>query len=202
MSRIAKYTDVFSEIKCKIAGMWTWSLTLSAYNEENWYQNIWIRHLIKAHSPISITPNTKSERMYWWIDRWKSGIATKQFSRYVSQLRKTSTHLITPWNKWNSWYAQAFSKHFKSVYSNSWPKTFAFVNQSMEVLSLAPLFQSRKLHWFKRLRATKSVGLDGVLIIINGCSEILCLFSSLIAILAYLKILFSICKSKQLLFLL
>jgi hypothetical protein len=55
----------------------------------------------------------------------------------------------------------AFSEHFQLVYSSSCPGTFPYMNQSMQVLSLAPISHSGVHTAIKRLGPTESVGLDG-----------------------------------------
>jgi hypothetical protein len=60
------------------------------------------------------------------------------------QFRKTNTVLIhleingIQINKPRD-IAEAFSKYFQLVYSTSFPGIFSFINQSTEVLSLAPI---------------------------------------------------------------
>jgi arginine decarboxylase-like protein len=96
----------------------------------------------------------------------------------VSQFRKKNTDLILLEisgiliNKLRD-IAEAFSKHFQSVYGSSCSVTFPFINQSTKVLPLAPISNSDVHNAIKRLRPTKSVGLDGIpSFIIKGCSNI------------------------------
>jgi hypothetical protein len=102
----------------------------------------------------------------------------KQFWKYVSQFRKKNTDLIhleisgTLINKPRD-VGEAFATHFQSVYGSSCSGTFPFINQSTDVLPLAPISNSDVPNAIKRLRSTKSVGLDGISsFIIKGCSDI------------------------------
>jgi hypothetical protein len=73
--------------------------------------------------------------------------------------------------------AEAFSKHFQSVYSSSCYGTASSVNQGADNLHLAPVFNSDIRNAIKRLRPSKSVGLDGIPSFVKkGCCEILYLF--------------------------
>jgi hypothetical protein len=69
--------------------------------------------------------------------------------------------------------AEAFPKHFQSVNGSSCPGTFPFINQSTEVLPLAPISNSDFHNAIKRLRPTKSVELDGIpSFVIKDCCQI------------------------------
>jgi hypothetical protein len=79
-----------------------------------------------------------------------------QFWKYVSTFRKTNTDLIQLEingiliNKFRD-IAEAFSKHFQSVYSSSYPGTIHFTNKPMKVLSSAPISNSDVYDAIKRL---------------------------------------------------
>jgi hypothetical protein len=99
---------------------------------------------------------------------------------YVSQYRKKSNDVIhlhvdgAFLNKPHD-IAEAFSKHFHSVYNSSSPlfDTFSFVKHCTENLRIAFTSDSDVQNATKRLRPTKSVGLDGIpSFVIKGCSEI------------------------------
>jgi hypothetical protein len=71
----------------------------------------------------------------------------KQLWKYVSQFNKTNTdfiHLEMNGILINLPHAftEAFSKYFQPVYSSSCPRTFPFINQSTEALSLTPVSNS------------------------------------------------------------
>jgi hypothetical protein len=69
--------------------------------------------------------------------------------------------------------AEAFSKYFQSVYSNSCYGTSSSVNQGAEILHLAPISNSDVQNAIKRLRPSKSAGLDGIpSFVTKGCCEI------------------------------
>jgi hypothetical protein len=94
--------------------------------------------------------------------------------------------------------AEAFSKHFHSVYSSSCHGTSSSVNQGAENLHFAPISNSDVQNAIKRQRQSKPVGLDGIpSFVIKGCPEILYLFLGLSLISAYLRILSLTCGSKQ-----
>jgi hypothetical protein len=98
--------------------------------------------------------------------------------------------------------AVAFSKPFRSVCS-SCLVTFTFIDQSTEMLSLAPVSNSDVHNATKWLRPTKSVGLNGIPDFdTKGFPEIFVLVPVLkifFLILAYFKVLFPTCGTKQLL---
>jgi hypothetical protein len=98
---------------------------------------------------------------------------------YVSQYRKKNdvTHLDVDGVFLNKSHdtADAFSKHFQSVYNSSCPRfdTFSFVKHCTENVPLAFISDSDVQNAIKRLRPTKSVGLDGIPdFVIKGCSKI------------------------------
>jgi hypothetical protein len=69
--------------------------------------------------------------------------------------------------------AEAFSKHFHSIYSSSCYGTSPSVNQGAENLRLAPVFNSDVQNAIERLRPSKSVGIDEIpSFVIKGCCEI------------------------------
>jgi hypothetical protein len=69
--------------------------------------------------------------------------------------------------------AEAFSKYFKSAYSSFCSGTFSSISQHMEILSLAPISNSDVQNAIKRLRPSKLVRLDDILIsVIKTCPEI------------------------------
>jgi hypothetical protein len=78
------------------------------------------------------------------------------------------THLVEPCA-----VADAVAKHFQSVYNNNCSMDFSPLSQSSECLSLAPIFDAEVCKSIKRLKPSKSVGLDDtVRFIIKGCSGI------------------------------
>jgi hypothetical protein len=69
--------------------------------------------------------------------------------------------------------AEAFSKHFQSVYSSACYGTSSSVNQGAENLRLAPVFNYDVQKAIKRQRPSKSVGLDGIpSFVVKSCCEI------------------------------
>ena len=138
------------------------------------YENFsYYRKLVKS--------TIKSDRSRWLksIDEnLKSN--PRQFWKYVSQYRARNsdlTHLdvdgVLLQNP--SEMVAAFSKHFQSIYdgSTSYSGTLNSVNYSTGVLPTARISASDVQNAIKRLRPTKSVGLDGIpSFIIKGCSEI------------------------------
>jgi hypothetical protein len=69
--------------------------------------------------------------------------------------------------------ADAFSKHFQSVFSSYCSGTFSPVNQCTEILSLVPISISDVQYAIKWLLPLKLVRLDEVpSSVIKGCSEI------------------------------
>jgi hypothetical protein len=69
--------------------------------------------------------------------------------------------------------AEAFSKHFQSVYTGFCPGTFSSLNPCMEVLSFAPISNSDVQNAIKCLQPSKLVRLDGIpSFVIKGCSGI------------------------------
>jgi hypothetical protein len=121
----------------------------------------------------------KSDRRRWLQsidDNLK--LQPKQFCKYVASYRKRNStsvqlevdgsHLAEPYN-----VADAFAKHFKSVYSTPCTGVFPSLLQSSEFLSLAPVSKLDICKALRRLRPSKSVRLDDILsFVIKGCSEI------------------------------
>jgi hypothetical protein len=67
---------------------------------------------------------------------------------------------------------EAFSEYFQSISSSYSSGTFSSVNQRTEMLSLVLVSNSDVQNAIKRLRPSKSVGLDGIpCFVIKGCSE-------------------------------
>jgi hypothetical protein len=65
------------------------------------------------------------------------------------------------WNKPRD-IAEAFWKHFHSVYSTSCSGTFSPLNQCTQMLPLVPISSFSVHNAIKRLRPSKSVRLDGI----------------------------------------
>jgi hypothetical protein len=85
------------------------------------------------------------------------------------QLEVNGKHLIQPND-----VADEFSKHFQSVYNSPCPVVFPTLLSSSEFLTLAPVSDSDVIKTIKRLRPSKSVGLDDIPgFIIKGCTDIL-----------------------------
>jgi hypothetical protein len=128
------------------------------------------RKLVKA--------TIKSARLRWLKsidDNVKS--QPKQFWKYVAHYRKRNstsiqlevdgTHLAEPYK-----VADAFAKHFQSVYNT--PCTGVFPSLSSEFLSLAPISELDICKALRRLKPYNSVGLDDIpSFVIKGCSEII-----------------------------
>jgi hypothetical protein len=84
------------------------------------------------------------------------------------QLEVDGTHLAEPYN-----VADAFAKHFQSVYNTSCTGVFPSLSQSSEFLSLAPISVVDICKALRRLRPSESVGLDDIpSFVTKGCSEI------------------------------
>jgi hypothetical protein len=91
----------------------------------------------------------------------------KQFWKYVTSFRKRNSnsiqlevdgkHLIKP-----NHAADEFSNHFQSVYYNSCPFVLLTLLSSSEFLPLALVSDSDVIKAIKRLRPSKSVGVDDV----------------------------------------
>jgi hypothetical protein len=73
------------------------------------------------------------------------------------QLEVDSKHLIETCD-----VGDEFSKHFQSVYNNPCPVVFPTLSSSSEFLSLAPVSDSDIFKVIKRLRPSKSVGIDDI----------------------------------------
>jgi hypothetical protein len=62
--------------------------------------------------------------------------------------------------------------HFHPVCSSFCSGTFSFINQSIKLLYLVPISNSDVQNAIKRLRPSKSVGLDGIPSFVRkGCSD-------------------------------
>jgi hypothetical protein len=104
----------------------------------------------------------------------------QQFWTYISQHKKKNndlTHLDVDGVFLNKSHdiAEAFSKHFKSVYNSnsSCSNIFSFVKHCTENLPLASISDSDVQNAIKWLRPTKSVGLGDIpSFVIKGCSDI------------------------------
>jgi hypothetical protein len=84
------------------------------------------------------------------------------------QLEVDGTHLAEPYN-----VADAFAKHFQSVYNTPCAGVFPSLSQSSEFLSLAPISELYICKALRRQRPSKSVGLDDISsFVIKGSSEI------------------------------
>jgi hypothetical protein len=84
------------------------------------------------------------------------------------QLEVDGTHLAEPYK-----VADAFAKHFQSVYNTPCTGVFPSLSQSSEFVSLAPISELDICKSLRRLRPSKSVGLDdNPSFVIKGCSEI------------------------------
>jgi hypothetical protein len=84
------------------------------------------------------------------------------------QLEVDGKHLIQPND-----VADEYSKHFQSVCNNPCPVVFPSLLSSSEFLTLAPVSDSDVIKAIKRLRPSKSVGLDDFPeFSIKGCTDI------------------------------
>jgi hypothetical protein len=91
----------------------------------------------------------------------------KKNSTYI-QLEVDGTNLVEPTE-----VADAFAKHFLSVYNIPCPGVSPLPSRSSEFLSLAPISELEMCKALKRLRPSKAVGLDGIpSFVIKSCSEI------------------------------
>jgi hypothetical protein len=87
---------------------------------------------------------------------------------YSIQLEVDGTHLLQ-----SNAIADAFAKHYKSVYNNHCSMDFPPLSQSSDILSLAPISEADVCKAIKRLKPSISVGLDDIPgFIIKGCSSI------------------------------
>ncbi|PNF20051.1 hypothetical protein B7P43_G05268 [Cryptotermes secundus] len=121
----------------------------------------------------------KSDRLRWLKsvdENLKS--QPKQFWKYVASFRKRNSnsiqlevdgkHLIEPND-----VADEFSKHFQTVYHNPGPIVFPILLSSSEFLPLASVSDSDVIKAIKRLRPSKSVGVDDIPgFIIKGYTDI------------------------------
>jgi hypothetical protein len=91
----------------------------------------------------------------------------KQFWKYVASYRKRNstpiqlevdgTHLAETYK-----VADAFAKHFQSVYNTPCTEIFPFLSQSSNFLSFTPISELDIRKALRRLRPSKSVGLDDI----------------------------------------
>ncbi|PNF36765.1 hypothetical protein B7P43_G11156, partial [Cryptotermes secundus] len=121
----------------------------------------------------------KSDRLRW-LKTVDNNLKSQpqHFWKYISNFRKhrsgsihlevDGTHRAQP-----EAVADAFAKHFQSVYNNHFSKVIHPVSQSSEFVSLAPISDADVYKAIKRLKPSKSVGLDGIPgFIIKGCAGI------------------------------
>jgi hypothetical protein len=130
------------------------------------------RKLVKA--------TVKSDRLRWfkYVDKNLES-QPKQFWKYVASFRKRNSysiqlevdgkHIINPDD-----VAEEFANHFQSVYNGHCPTALPVLHQYPEVLPLASVSDSDVIKAIRRLRPTKSAGLDDIPgFIIKGCTDIL-----------------------------
>jgi hypothetical protein len=102
----------------------------------------------------------------------------KQFWKYVTSFRKRNSTYIQPEIDGKhvaepDEAAYEFSKHFQSLYNNSCSHAPSTILSSFDFLTLAPISDSDVFRAFKRLRPSKSVGVDDIPgFIIKGCTDI------------------------------
>jgi hypothetical protein len=102
----------------------------------------------------------------------------KWFFKYLASYRKgnsTSIQLEVDGTHLAETYkvADAFAKHLQSVYNTPCTGVFPSLSQSSEFLSSAPISELDICKALRRLRPSKSVGLDDIpSFVIKGCSEI------------------------------
>jgi hypothetical protein len=112
----------------------------------------------------SIDNNLKSQPQHFW--KYVSNFRNQRSGSI--QLEVNGSHLVQP-----NAVADAFARHFQSVYNNNCPTDFSPLAQSSEFLSLAPISDADVCKAIKRLKSSKSVGLDDIPgFIIKGCSDI------------------------------
>jgi hypothetical protein len=120
----------------------------------------------------------KSDRLRWLKsvdENLKS--QPKQFWKYVASFRKRNSNSIQLEVDGNHLFkphevADEFSKHFQSVYNNPGPIVFPTTLSSSEFLPLASVSDSDIIKAIKRLRPSKSVGVDDIPgFIIKGCTQ-------------------------------
>jgi hypothetical protein len=142
-------------------------------NPSDYYQDrfAFYRKLVKS--------TIKSDRLRWLksIDNDLKA-HPRHFWKYVSNFRKhrpgsfqlnvAGTHVVDP-----TAVAEAFSQHFQSVYSSCIPMDTPPISNSSDFLSLAPVSDADVCKAIKRLKPSKSVGIDDVPgFIIKGCMAI------------------------------
>lgn len=121
----------------------------------------------------------KSDKLQW-LKSIDNNLKTNpvHFWKYVSSFRKSDNnsvdlevnghHLSQPRED-----AEAFANYFKSVFNNPYLRDSSTSFQSSDSLSLAPVSDSDVFKAIKRLRPSKSVGIDNIpAFIIKGCSDI------------------------------
>jgi hypothetical protein len=87
-------------------------------------------------------------------------------------------HFYSAWGWWSSFgrtlqISDAFTKNFQSVYNTPCTGVFPSLSQSSEFLSLAPISELDIFKALRRLRPSRSVGLDDIpSFVIRGWSEI------------------------------
>jgi hypothetical protein len=128
------------------------------------------------HKLVKATIKSDRLRLPKSIDNLNS--QPKQFWKYVASYRKrystsiqlevVGTHFAEPYK-----VADAFAKHFQSVFSTPSSGVFPSLSQSSEFLSLAPVSELDICKALRHLRLSKSVGLSDIpSLITKGCSEI------------------------------
>jgi hypothetical protein len=168
-----KYPDRFSgKLKTYIKKKNYFHRRYKKYKTDCFYDKFsYYRKLVKAIA--------KTDR-FRWLQSVDENLKShpRQFWKYVSQFRKKSADLIhldmdgVVLNEPRD-IAEAFSKHFQSVYSSSCYGTSSSLNPDAENLHVAPVLNSDVQNAIKRLRPSKSVGLDGIpSFVIKGCCEI------------------------------
>jgi hypothetical protein len=103
----------------------------------------------------SVDNNLKSQPQHFW--------------KYVSNFRKDrsgpiqlnvdGTHLLVE----PCAVVDAFAKHFQYVYNNNCSMDFPLLSQSSEFISLDPINDADVCKAIKRIKPSKSVGLDDIL---------------------------------------
>jgi hypothetical protein len=84
------------------------------------------------------------------------------------QLNVLVTYFVEP-----TAIADTFAKHLQSVYNNWDPSDFPLLSHSPEFVSITPIFDADVCKPIKRLKPSKSVGLDDIPgFIMKGCSAI------------------------------
>jgi hypothetical protein len=116
----------------------------------------------------SIDDNLKTNPVHFW--------------KYVSLFRKSDNNSIDLEVDGKNLsqprdVAEAFAEYFKSVFNNPYLRDSFTASQSPDSLFLASVSDSNVLKAIKRLRPSKSVGIDNIpAFIVKGCLDILYLF--------------------------